>query len=166
MLCKSFDPIIAPNAKVLILGTMPSVTSLEKHQYYGNPRNHFWTIIYSVLELPLPLSYAQRVQGLMNNRIALWDVLSLCNREGSADSAITAEIPNDFSDFFDSFPEIRLLCFNGTKARDLWKKHVGPITNGKFDFVTLPSSSPTPGRNVRSLDQKIEAWMVIRDYLG
>ena len=161
MRCESFEPIIQADASVLILGSMPSVISLNRHQYYGNPRNHFWTILYSVLDLPLPSSYEQKLQGLLDNKIALWDVLQLCTRAGSSDSSIKDEIANNFSDLFEGFPGINLICFNGTKARDLWKKHVGSFSNDNFDFITLPSSSPTPGKNVKSLDQKIDAWKII-----
>lgn len=165
MLCQSFEPIIQVDAKVLILGTMPSVISLRKQQYYGNPQNRFWPIMYSILNLPLPTSYEQRVQVVMNNHIAIWDVLARCDREGSPDAAIKNETANDFHAFLAKLPELRLICFNGTKARDLWKKHVGSITPDKVDFVTLPSSSPIPGRNIKSLDQKIAVWMIIKGYL-
>jgi hypoxanthine-DNA glycosylase len=165
MLCQSFEPIIQPDASVLILGTMPSVISLKKQQYYGNPQNHFWPIIYTILNLPLPASYEERILGVMDNHIAIWDVLARCDREGSPDAAIKNETANNFHDFLAKLPKLRLICFNGTKARDLWKKHVGSISPDKTDFVTLPSSSPIPGRNIKTLDQKIEVWLIIKDYL-
>lgn len=165
MKCRSFAPIIQADARVLILGTMPSVVSLQKQQYYGHPQNHFWPIIYSILELPLPVSYEQRVQGVINNRIAIWDVLASCDREGSADSAIRKETDNDFHSFLPRLPQLRLICFNGTKARDLWKKHIGSIAPASVEFKTLPSSSPIPGRKIKTLSQKIDAWMIIKDYL-
>ena len=165
MECRSFVPIIREDARVLILGSMPSVVSLKKQQYYGHPQNHFWPIIYSLLELPLPASYEQRVQGVLNNRIAIWDVAANCEREGSNDSAIRNETANDFRSLLTRLPELQLICFNGTKARDLWKKHVGDIAPASVDFVTLPSSSPIPGRNIKTLPQKLAAWMIIKEYL-
>ncbi len=164
MLCKSFAPIINTNARILILGSMPSQISLEKHQYYGNPRNQFWPIVYIVLNLALPFSYEQRVQGVMDNRIALWDVLSRCSREGSLDSSIKDETANDFARLFDTLPDLKLICFNGGKANLMWKKHVHIPTRG-LDFITLPSSSPMVGKNVKTLAEKIESWKIIIKYL-
>jgi TDG/mug DNA glycosylase family protein len=163
--CQSFAPITREDARILILGSMPSIMSLRKQQYYGHPQNHFWPIIYSLLELPLPSSYEQRVQGAINHHIAIWDVAASCEREGSSDSAIRNETVNDFQNLLLRLPQLQLICFNGTKARDLWKKHVGDIAPITVDFVTLPSSSPIPTRNIKTLPQKIAAWMIIKEYL-
>jgi hypoxanthine-DNA glycosylase len=164
MKCQSFAPIFREDARILILGTMPSVMSLKKQQYYGHPQNHFWPIIYSLLDLPLPSSYEQKMQGVINNHIAIWDVAASCNREGSNDSAIRNETANDFCSLLPRLPQLKLICFNGTKARDLWKKHVGDIARN-VDFITLPSSSPIPTRNFKTLSQKLAAWMIIKEYL-
>ena len=164
MLCDSFPSIVKADARVLILGSMPGIISLQKQQYYGHPRNHFWPIIFSVIKQPLPLSYEQRVQGLMDNRIALWDVLARCNREGSLDSFIKNETANNFTELLIKLPQLKLICFNGSKASQMWKKHVN-CASGGLSFITLPSASPMVGKNVKPLDEKIEAWAVIRGYL-
>lgn len=144
---------------------MPSVMSLKKKQYYGHPQNHFWPIIYSLLELPLPSSYEQRVQEVIDNRIAIWDVAASCDREGSNDSAIRNATANDFHNLLPRLLELQLICFNGTKARDLWKKHVGDIAPASVSFVTLPSSSPIPTKYFKTISQKLTAWMIIKEYL-
>jgi len=46
----SFSPIANSASKVVILGSMPSAQSLLKRQYYGNERNHFWKLIYSIFD--------------------------------------------------------------------------------------------------------------------
>ncbi len=42
-------PIMARTTNVLILGTMPGGESFRVKRYYANPRNSFWTIVFSVL---------------------------------------------------------------------------------------------------------------------
>ena len=40
-----FPPILGPDPRVLVLGTLPSRKSLEKQEYYGHPQNAFWKIM-------------------------------------------------------------------------------------------------------------------------
>ena len=84
----SFAPIIDDKSKVLILGTMPGGKSLEKQQYYANPRNQFWKIIDNLFDETLPTDYEKKINFLKDKRIALWDVLKACSREGSLDANI------------------------------------------------------------------------------
>jgi len=165
-LCEGLPIIIAEGAKVLILGSMPGNVSLAKGEYYGNRNNHFWSIMFAILGVKEPpTEYADKVKCLTSNGVALWDVLARCEREGSLDSAIQREIPNDFSRLFGDYPSISLVVFNGTKARDLWRRYVVLDQCDHLDFKTMPSTSPTPGRNVKPLDEKIKEWMMIKEYL-
>ena len=82
-----FPPIAAPDARVLILGTMPSEASLQKQQYYGYGRNAFWPILYALWDEPFEEDYEKRCRFLTGRGIALWDVLAACDRPGSADNA-------------------------------------------------------------------------------
>jgi len=156
--CHSFPPIVNEEARVLILGSMPSVISLRQHQYYANPHNQFWAIIYTVLGLPVPSSYDQRTEGLKGAGIALWDVLAFCERQGSLDAGIKEEFPNNIIDFLKRYPSIKMVAFNGTKARDMWKKHIGPDCDRPIEFHTLPSTSPALAK---PFEYKLAKWMVI-----
>ena len=40
-----FAPFFQSDAKVLILGSFPSVKSREQSFYYGHPQNAFWRIL-------------------------------------------------------------------------------------------------------------------------
>lgn len=91
--CKSFAPAINENSKILILGSMPGIKSLEEAHYYAHPQNRFWKVM-SVLcnNDMVSMDYQTRIQTLLDNNFALWDVIKSCKREGSLDSAIENEI--------------------------------------------------------------------------
>ena len=143
----SFNLLANSQAQVLILGSMPSVTSLEKQQYYAHPRNAFWAIMYALFNNKQPLSYAQGEQLLQANGIAVWDVLKSCTRQGSLDSAIEKPsiIVNDFAALFANLPYLQAVFFNGGTAHTLYKKHVLPslpLSYQHLQYTQLPSTSP------------------------
>jgi hypoxanthine-DNA glycosylase len=157
----SFEPIIDNESRVLILGTMPGEQSLQKKEYYANPRNQFWRIIYSIFEVEPDVEYAQRISFLKSNRIALWDVLDVCVRQGSLDSNIKNEKPNDFSGILSKYPNLRCVIFNGSKSSELFKKHIGFGVLEPLVYKKLPSTS---GAYAKSTDFKINEWKIIKDY--
>ena len=59
-----FGPIVSPDSRLLILGTLPGEESLIRRQYYGHPRNHFWPIIAAAFGEVLPVSYDDRIAML------------------------------------------------------------------------------------------------------
>lgn len=161
----SFPPIAPPDARILILGSMPGVESLRLSQYYAHPRNAFWSILFDLWgETPSfgadadPADrYHERVDFLMRHRIALWDVIEACSRPGSLDADIRNETPNDFAGFLSAHPGIRHFFFNGTKAGDTFRKKVGfaLLEAHGCSWTALPSTSPA---NAMRYADKLNAW--------
>lgn len=159
-----FPPIAAADARVLVLGSMPSVASLAKQQYYGHPRNAFWPIMGELFGARPELSYDERQRIVRDQGLAVWDVLRACHREGSLDTSIRrdTERPNDFLTFFREYPQIRAVFFNGTKAEAAFRGHVLAKLaelSREFRFVRLPSTSPAHAG--RSFAEKLAAWREI-----
>lgn len=169
ILCMShnsgFPPIAKPDAKILILGSMPGQKSLEENQYYAHPRNSFWPIICNLFSADKNLSYKARKNLLLKNKIALWDVLKSCHREGSLDSDIdhsTIE-PNDFKRFFSNHTKIKTVFFNGTKAEQLFNKNVLKTLGQQHQdlaYYRLPSTSPAHA--AMTMEQKLKKWEIIK----
>ena len=90
---RCFPPIASPDARILILGSMPGRASLAAGQYYAHPRNAFWPIMGSLLDFDASRDYPARVDALKVAGIAVWDILDSCHRPGSLDSAIAALPP-------------------------------------------------------------------------
>jgi len=136
----SFDPISNSETTILILGTMPGDKSLELGEYYGHPRNRFWKIISTITNNDLPLSYSDKKELLLNNKIGIWDVAHNANRKGSLDSAIEDEEPNDLDNFIARHRNLKIIDFNGTKSEALFDKYFE--RKGHIKYISLPSSSP------------------------
>ena len=162
-LSQGFAPVARADARLLILGSMPGVASLNAAQYYAFPRNVFWKLMGDLLAVSPELDYPSRLQKLINHQIALWDVIEACHRPGSLDSAISEDglATNDFNRFFTQHPNITHVYFNGQKAAGLFKKRVAPTLQGNYEFLTLPSTSPAHA--ARSYQAKLEAWSVIKN---
>lgn len=161
-LSQGFDPVARPDARILILGSMPGIASLEAAQYYAFPRNAFWKIMGDLYAAGPQLDYPLRIQKLVENHIALWDVIAACHRPGSLDSAISEDgmTTNDFNSFFAQHPHISHVYFNGQKAAGLFRKEVLPGLTRHFNYTTLPSTSPAHA--AMGYASKLEAWSVIK----
>jgi hypoxanthine-DNA glycosylase len=157
-----FAPLAAPDARVLVLGTLPGPQSLAAHEYYAYPRNAFWPIFAALLP-SFPDDYAGRVQALTRAGIAVWDVLAEAPREGALDSRIerARAKPNDFEAFFRAHPQISALLFNGAEAAKLYRRFVLPElppTRRALPVEVLPSTSPT---HTLRLKDKCAAWATV-----
>lgn len=149
-----FEPVAASDARLLILGTMPSVESLRQSFYYSHPRNAFWPIMAGVLGEPLPETIEEKKNMLIRHRIALWDVCRSCVRPGSLDSDIRDVQPNDFETLFARCAGIRKILFNGATAEKLYAQKVGAVPQGCI-CERMPSTSPA---YTMKFERKLAAW--------
>ena len=151
-------PIGDARARTLILGSFPSEASLAAAQYYGHRRNHFWRLVGGVIGEPLSeMPYEQRVAHLREHGIGVWDVIAHCERKGSLDSAIRAEVANDLAGLLRRWPHVARIAFNGGKAAS-YRKRVAVIPAAvRCELVVLPSSSPANATH--SFAVKQAAWI-------
>lgn len=153
---RSFEPIASPGARVLILGSMPGVASLDAGEYYAHPHNAFWRIMGELVGAGPDKPYEKRTRILEAHGIALWDVLQSCVRPGSLDADIRDEIPNDFAAFFVAHPCITHIGLNGGKAAASFKRHAARHCPEHVVITTLPSTSPAHA--ARSVAEKCALW--------
>ena len=142
---QGFDPVFNGNARVLILGSFPSVLSRENRFYYGNPRNRFWTVVAAVRGVPVPpnepidASIAAKKARLHAGGIALWDVVASCDIKGSSDASIRNVRANSIGRVLSAAP-IEAVFANGRAAERLYRTWVEPATG--MPITGLPSTSP------------------------
>ena len=158
--CKSFKPSIDKNSRVLILGSMPGVKSLEEQQYYAHPKNRFWKIMGTICGEPMlyEFAYNLKLKILLNNNIALWDTLKSCNRKGSLDSDIQNETLNDIRRLLKKYPNIKIICLNGNKSYSVFKKYFSDLFD-MYSCYKMPSTSPANAGY--GLDKLMDEWKVL-----
>ncbi|RRQ27681.1 DNA-deoxyinosine glycosylase [Rhodococcus sp. Eu-32] len=158
----SFPPIIDRSAHTLILGSMPGVASLTANQYYAHPRNAFWPIMGDLFEAGPSVPYEERTTVLQSHGIAVWDVLKLCTRLGSLDSAIeeSSIVVNDIDTLIREHPTIERIFFNGAKAEASFLRYV-TTPQSPIALVRLPSTSPAHAS--MTYERKLDAWRAVVD---
>jgi hypoxanthine-DNA glycosylase len=150
----SFPPFVNSHTEILILGTMPGITSLKKQEYYAHPRNHFWKIIYTLFNnIPVSVVFNEKISFLKMHRIGLWDVLENCERKGSLDVHIKNQTENDFESLFQEFPGITKIVFNGKESYRYFNKKFGQLKG--ISYHVMPSTSPA---NTMSFENKLKIW--------
>ena len=156
-----FPPIAAAGADTLVLGSLPSVRSVELGQYYGHARNAFWPIMGELVGARPELPYDERVRRLVASGIAVWDVLEKSRRPGSLDADIDMgkAAVNDFTGFFAAYPAIERVFFNGKKAAEIFASRCGTADWPGIRFGTLPSTSPAYA--AMPFSEKLERWRVV-----
>ena len=149
-----FAPLVDKNTKILVIGTMPGVASLQAAEYYAFKHNAYVTIIFKLTGTETQ-NYAEKIKLLRKLHIGLWDNLKVCEREGSWDSDIKQAEPNNFEKLLLEFPNIKKLLFNGQKSLAFFKKYHTELLQ-KYEYAVLPSTSPANARF--SFEQKFTLW--------
>ncbi|MEC7725104.1 MAG: DNA-deoxyinosine glycosylase [Planctomycetota bacterium] len=157
----SFPPVASRDARVLVLGSMPGVASLEAQRYYAHPRNAFWPIMGELLGFDASIPYRSRLAALRRSGVALWDVLAQCVRPGSLDSDIDLRSaqPNDFAGFLQRHRGVEQVLCNGGVAFQVFRRRVLPQLPPPFaalSVLQMPSTSPANAG--ARFEQKLAKW--------
>ena len=138
----TFKPIYSKDSKILILGSIPSVVSREDNFYYAHPKNRFWKLISKILNVKEPITIEDKTKLILNNKLAIYDVIKSCEIQGSSDSSIKNVEINDINYIINN-SSIEKIIFNGNKAYELYNKY----EKNKFSNIeVLPSTSPANAR--------------------
>ena len=156
MVVHPIDPVFNEHSRVLILGSFPSVKSREAEFFYGHPQNRFWKVLAAVFHRPVPVTVEEKRALLLEEGVALWDVIASCEIRGSSDSSIKNAVPNDLTPIFET-ASIEAIYVNGKTAEKYYKKYLLPIT--RREAVCLPSTSPANA--AWNLERLTEAWQIL-----
>lgn len=159
-------PLMCNEPYILVLGSLPSDMSIEKQEYYGNPRNLFWNVIAGITEEPVPQNYPAKQELLARNHIALWDIYASAERAGSLDSNIREGEFNDIEALIREYPSITSIVFNGGKAFKSFKRYIRCNADNIERITSLKqypcaSTSSMVQSSGWTLDKLIEQWKEI-----
>jgi len=157
-----------PDARVLVLGSMPGAASLREARYYAHPRNRFWPLMQALCGVDPQADYPDRLRMLMDAGVGLWDVIGRCQRRGSLDASIVrgSEVPNPLPVLLRGLPRLRLVACNGAAAHRAFMRFIAPELpeGGVLPVLALPSTSPANA--AASLPRLRQAWQPVADALA
>ncbi len=157
MLTHPFGPVYDKNSKILILGSFPSQKSREQMLFYGHPQNRFWKVTSRVFSKEVPTTIERKRQFLLENGIAVWDVIASCDIIGSSDSSIKNVVANDLGEIL-SVADIKQIFVNGKTAEKYYNKYIKSKLGR--DAICLPSTSPANA--AWSIDRLASEWSKIK----
>ena len=156
MIVHPIEPVYDSHSRVLILGSFPSVKSREAAFFYGHPQNWFWKVLAAVFHREVPETVEEKRALLLEEGVALWDVIASCEITGSSDSSIRNAVPNDLTPILNT-AGIDAIYVNGKTAEKYYKKYLLPQT--RREAVCLPSTSPANA--TWNLERLVDAWQIL-----
>lgn len=157
MVIHPIEPVFDEQSRILILGSFPSVKSRETSFFYGHPKNRFWKVVAAVFDAEVPDSVEEKRKFLLDYGVAVWDVISSCEIDGSSDSSIRNVIPNDIGIILNK-ANIKQIFVNGKTAEKYYNKYVLPLIGRPA--LCLPSTSPANA--AWSIEKLVKSWNVIK----
>lgn len=142
-----FAPVFDENSKVLILGSFPSVKSRAIEFYYGHKQNRFWRMICGYFGEEVPPTTEGKKQFLLRRNIALWDMATACEIQGSSDASVKNAELADLHPIFQT-AKIERILLNGSLSYQLFLQKYADIS---ISYEKMPSTSPANPR----YDEKI-----------
>jgi hypoxanthine-DNA glycosylase len=154
-----YQPIVDENSQILILGSVPSIKSVENGFFYGNPYNRFWPLMSLLCNYDLVTAdKVEKTKQLLINKIALYDVVYSCDIIDSNDDKISNIKVSDI-DLIISKSKIKHIFLNGNITYQIFIRYFPHLLSIS---TKLPSTSP---RNARySLDSLYQVWKIVLEF--
>ena len=156
-----FEPVYDSQSKIFILGTMASPKSREYGFFYGHPQNNFWRVLADIFDVKLFDNIEEKKKFLLENHIAVWDVLHSCQILGADDSSIKNPVVNDFTGII-AKSQIKTIFTTGMAATKLYNKYCAETTG--IPAIYLPSTSPA-NRKYHNFESLVKEYKIIKKFI-
>ena len=117
-----------------------------------------WKVLAAIFNENIPQTIQEKKEFLLNNKVAVWDVIHSCEITGSSDSSIKNVEVNDLTRILNT-ADIKQIFVNGKKAYSLYNKYMKQIV--MKEAICLPSTSPANA--AWNIDRLVEAWKIINE---
>ena len=154
----TLKPIYNKFSKVLILGSMPSTISRETNFYYAHKTNWFWAILDILFNTELKTN-TDKENFLLNNNIAIFDMIKECDINGSSDSSIKNIKINNLKPIIKN-SKIKYIFCTGKLSYNLYKKYYKDLN---LECFYLPS--PSSANATYSLERLLNEYKIIKEKL-
>ena len=153
---QSFPPLVWEDSEILILGTIPSTSSIEKGEYYFHYANYIWDYLAKIYDEPRSRTWTEKKEFLHRHHIALWDVYKYSKIPGSVDKRL-GDL-NNLEGFFEKHPSIVKVLLNGKRTADAFLEYQ-KSGNKIPEYVQVYPLPSTSGANTRiPRTDVISAW--------
>lgn len=153
---QSFEALVWGDSEILILGTIPSSSSIEKNEYYYHYANYIWDYLAKIYDEPRPRTWTEKKEFLHRHHIALWDMYKYSEVPGSVDKGLGTF--NELAGFLQEHPTIIKVLLNGKKAAQAFQEYTEKVSAIPEYVRAFPLPS-TSGANTRiSKDDVLRAW--------
>lgn len=153
--------------RMLVLGSMPGMASLQAARYYAHPRNRFWPVMGALCGFDPQLDYTVRLAHLQQAGVGLWDVIGRCRRRGSLDAAIVrgSEVANPLPELVRGLPRLQAIACNGSAAALAFERHVRPALPAGHGLTLLALPSTSPANAAWSFERLLGEWARLSPWL-
>ena len=154
----TLKPIYNEQSKVLILGSMPSIISRENNFYYAHKTNRFWKILSILFNTKLKTN-TDKENFLLNNNIAIFDMIEECDITGSSDSSVKNIKVNNLIPIIKK-SNIKYIFCTGKLSYNLYQKYYKDLN---LECFYLPS--PSSANATYSLERLLSEYKIIKEKL-
>ena len=154
----TLKPIYNEFSKILILGSMPSTISRETNFYYAHKTNRFWKILSILFNTELK-TISNKENFLLNNNIAIFDMIEECDINGSSDSSIKNIKVNNLIPIIKN-SNIKYIFCTGKLSYNLYQKYYKDLN---LECFYLPS--PSSANATYSLERLLSEYKIIKEKL-
>lgn len=151
-----FEPVMDEHSKMIILGSIPSVVSVQRGYYYAHPTNRFYPVLSQLFgrDFVSP-PWSKKRQMLLDQGIALYDAWMAGTLQGSSDASIEGAKVVSLETLLQGRCIRHIYC-NGSAS---YRAVIQAYPSFSIPITLLPSTSAANAS--WSLERLVEAWKVI-----